>query len=137
MNLYLKISYQIIDLITCNCEEPDVEFFEEIYAEIINLEESFSNIYWNDFYDLIVKDSNFINDYLEDYILEADNEHSEEVVQDATDGAYSFISNSLLEVKDSAMDLLTILERLSTVVEEISKIFNKTVNIIGFIDNTK
>lgn len=137
MNLYLKISYQIIDLITCNCEEPDVEFFEEIYAEIINLEESFSNIYWNDYYDLIVKDSNFINDYLEDHILEADDEHLEEVVQNATDGAYSFISNSLLEVKDSAMDLLTILERLSTIVEEISKIFNKTVNIIGFIDNTK
>ena len=137
MNLYLKISYQIIDLITCNCEEPDVEFFEEIYAEIINLEENFSNIYWNDFYDLIVKDSNFINDYLEDNILESDDEHLEEVVQNATDEAYSFIFDSLLEVKDSAMDLLTILERLSTVVEEISKIFNKTVNIIGFIDNTK
>lgn len=141
INNFSNLPNQIIDLITCNCEEPDAEnnlnFFEEIYAEIISLEENFSNIYWNDFYDLIVKGSNFIDDYLENHTLEADDEHLEEVVQNATDEAYAFISNSLLEVKDSAIDLLTILERLSTVVEEISKRFNKIVNIIGFIDNTK
>lgn len=136
INDFSDLPNQIIDLITCNCEEPDVEFFEEIYSEIINLKENFSNIYWNDFYDLIVKDNNFIDDYLEDHILEEDNEHLEDIVQNATNKVYAFISNSLL-VKDSAMDLLTILERLSTVVEEISKRFNKIVNIIGFIDNTK
>ena len=73
---------------------------------------------------------------MEDLILEADNEHLEDIVQNATNKVYAFISNSLL-IKDSAMDLLTILERLSTVGEEISKRFNKIVNIIGFIDNTK
>ena len=88
-------------------------------------------MYWNDFYDLIVKDNNFIDDYLEDHILEADNEHLEDIVQNATNKVYALL------VKDSAMDLLTILERLCTVGEEISKRFNKIVNIIGFIDNTK